>query len=175
MDHTAVATRGDVFAEGHARKGWIIERGDGFFIEAIDVHKELPEARAEQIPPLAEEVVERGAVVFDAAAEMRHAERHRRRLRGDIQFTEEPREQRIRHVIEDHEPGVHRQFAARFAHCHRVRVAAGVIVLFEDREIVMPVQKVRAAESRDAGANDGDALPFHACGSRGVRRWRASS
>jgi hypothetical protein len=114
----------DVFAQRHALKARIIERRDSFRIEAIDARQELPEARSQQVATLPEEMTERGAIVFDAAFEMRHAEGHRRRLRLNIQLLEETCEQRVGHMIEDHETGINRQLAPRFRDIHCVRVSA---------------------------------------------------
>ena len=62
-------------------------------------------------------------------------------------------------VIEDHEPGVDRDREAGFGfgRLHGVGVTADVVVGFEHRHIMMRVQEVGAAQSGDAGTNDGEA------------------
>ena len=81
-------------------------------------------------------------------------------LIGDAEFAEKPREIRISDFVENHEAGVNRHGAIFFSDGNRIRVAARVIVFFVKRQVELAMQKMRAAQTGNAGSNDGD--PFHA-------------
>ena len=134
--------------------------GLGEFIELIDLEQELPETQAEEVAPLGEEVVQRAATPFESGRIMADRKGHRGLLGLHAEFLEQAAEVRIGHLVEHHEPCVHRQGApsARFGDINRVGVAAGPGVVVEDGDVVMGVQEAKAAEAAHAGANDGDPL-----------------
>ena len=111
-----------------------------FAVEAVDLHQHPPVAEVQQIPPLAEKQIQTAAVVFESARRVLHAEGHLGRLRRHADVAEEPREIRIRDVIEHHEARVDRHRAARFVHGDGVRVSARVVVLFVERDVVSRVE-----------------------------------
>ena len=73
------------------------------------------------------------------------------------------REQRVRGVVKHHEAGVDRDGAAGagFGGLDGVGVAADVVRRFEEREVVVALQEMGAAEAGDAGADDGEARLGH--------------
>ena len=175
----AVSARGDVIAQVHFGEARIVERGDGFAVEAIDLHQHPPVADVHEIAPLAEKQVQAAAVVFESARRVLHAEGHLGRLRRHAEFAEEPREIRIRDVIEHHEARVDRHDAACFVHGDGVGVPARVVVLLEERDVVARVEKMRAAEAGDSGPDDGERLhatrPFSPPPRRRCSRARVSN
>ena len=88
---------------------------------------------------------------------MRHAERHVGALGRHRQRAEQPHEMRIGDVIKYHEARVDRHRATGLVHRHGVRVPAGVVGGFENRELVIAVEKPGRAETGDTGADDCEA------------------
>lgn len=87
---------------------------------------------------------------------MADTEGHRGGFRGYAQFVKQPGEQRIGDMVEHHEPSIDWQNTpgAGFLGCQRIRVAARIVALFEDREVEMSVEKMGAPETCNAGADD---------------------
>ena len=147
---------GDVFAQGHAGPLRVGEGGDGFGVEAVDLEEHFPMPGAQEVAALAEEEVEAAAVVFEVGGDVLDAEGHFGLLRGDVEFLEEADEVRIGGVVEDHEAGVDGDGAPGFVDGDGVGVAAGVVVLLEEGEVVMRMKEMGGSEPGDAGADDGD-------------------
>jgi hypothetical protein len=101
-------------------------------------------------------MVEARAAELQTGRNMLHTEGHVRRLRSHVQLFEQAREIRICDFIENHESGINRHGNAIFVNVDGVGVTANVIVLLEEREFVARMQKMRAAESGDSRADDGD-------------------
>ena len=125
-------------------------------IETQDVGDHPQEGRAQQVPALREQRVDRRAVVLEAGTLAAQAEAHVRRLPGDAEFLEHRDEVRVRPVVENDEAGVHRPGAARELDIHRVGVAAGIVVRLEDRHVVVARKAPRRMKAGDAGADDRD-------------------
>ena len=70
----AVAAAADVVAEGFFLGRRVVEGGDGLRVEAVDRGEHPVEARAKEIFPLGEQVVERGAGELEAGVGVAHAE-----------------------------------------------------------------------------------------------------
>lgn len=134
----------------------IVEGGDSLGIEPADRCQHAVESRAKQVSALGKKMIQRRAAELESAVSVAHAERHSRRLGRHTQVAEQAREQRVRRVVEDHEPGVDRQRATGpgFLRGDGVGVSAGVNGLLEKREVKMPVQEMGAAEPGDASADD---------------------
>ena len=134
--------------------------GLGQLVELVDLQEQLPEAQAEEVAALREEVVERATAPLQAGRVVADREGHRRLLGLYAQLLEQTAEVRVRHLVEDHEARVHRQGAARagFGDVDRVGVAAGATVPVEDRHVVVRGQEAKAAEAAHAGADDRDAF-----------------
>ena len=134
--------------------------GLGELVEFVDLEQQLPETQAEEVAPLGEEVIQRAATPFESGRVMADRKGHRGLLGLHAEFLEQAAEVRIGHLVEHHEPSVHRQGApsARFGDVDRVGVAARPGVVVEDGDVVMDVQEAEAAEAAHAGANDGDPL-----------------
>ena len=146
--------------------------GLGEAVELVDLPEQLPEARAQEVAALREQVVQRAAAPLEPRRVMADRERHRGRLRTHAELLEQPAEVRVRDLVEHHEAGVHRQGApgAGFGDVDRVGVAAGAGIRVEERDVVVRAQEAQATEAAHAGADDGD--PFtHAAKRR--RPWSA--
>ena len=139
--------------------GTTFQQARRFAVETHDVAQHAVKRRPQQIAPLREQGVERGAVVLEPARLVAHAEAHRACLRLDPQFVEQRNEVRISPVVEHDETGVDGvTFAIQFDRV-RVRVAADMAARLEHRNVVVTVQTVRNHVAGDAAADDGD---FHA-------------
>jgi len=92
-----------------------------------------------------------------------HAERHIGLLRGDAELAEESGEERISRVVKHHEPGVdgHRAPGAGLPGGDGVGVATNVVGSLKQREVEVALQKVSAAKTGDAGADDGETRLGH--------------
>ena len=125
----------------------IVEGGDGFVVEAIELIQEAPVAEAEEVLALSEQGIEARAVPLHAAGAVVHAEGHLRFFGRHVQFFEEAREMRIRDLIVNHEAGVHADLAIAFLHRDGVGVTTDIITGFEEGEVVVLLKKVSAAEA----------------------------
>ena len=132
-------------AQRHALEARIIHRGEAVRIEAVDLENEAPESRAEQILPLPKDLSQATAIPLIAAALVRHAEGHVRLLRLDAKFIKQPAQQRVGVVIEHHETRVDRHLARVLRHRDRIRMPADVARGLEDRQVILPMQKVSTA------------------------------
>ena len=155
----AIAALNHVVAQAVIGKVRVFEGRHCLAVEAVDLRKHPPVPWVHQIAPLAEEQVQTSAIVFQPARPVLHAEGHLCRVGRDIQLAEEAGQMRIGDVIENHEPGVDRHLPPFLPNHDRVRVPARVVVLLVEREVEALVQKMCAAETRDAGADDGEG--FH--------------
>ena len=77
---------------------------------------------------------------------------------GNVELLEQPAHQRVSDPIEHHEAGVDRHGApgARFGGVDGVAVSAYATILFKNRDRMLPVKKMGAAEAGDAGPDDSD-------------------
>ena len=154
----AVTATAHVVAQGFVLSGRIVEGGDGFAVEAVDRSEHPIETRTEEIAALGEEVVEGGAGEFEPSVGVTHAERHVGFFDRDVELGEEAGEVRVGHLVEDHKTGVdgHEAASAGLGGGDGIGVAAGVVVLFEQGEVEVTVEKMGAAEASDTGADNGE-------------------
>jgi len=131
--------------------------------EPVDRGEHPVKTGAEEIFPLGEEVVQRGAAEFEPGLSVADAEGHVGFFRGDIELTEEAGEERVGGVVEHHETGVDgdRATGPRFSGGDRIRVTADVVGRLEEGDVEVAVEKVGAAEAGDAGADDGETRLEH--------------
>ena len=103
-------------------------------------------------------MVEGAAAPLEAAGVVAHGEGHGGGFHGDLKLVEEAAELRVGHAVENHEAGVDGQGAAGagLGGLDGVGVAAEVVVLLKNGNVVVAVQEVGAAEAGNAGADDGD-------------------
>ena len=132
----------------------------GELVELVDFEQQFPEAQAEEVAALGEEVIQRATTPLEPRQVMADGEGHRRLLRLDAQLLEKAAEVRIGDLVEHHEARVHRQRAAGagLGDVDGVRVAAGTVVAVEDRDVVVGTQEAETAKAAHAGADDRD--PF---------------
>lgn len=154
----AVAAVAHVVAEGFGGGAGIGEGDDGVAVEAVDGREHFQEAQVKEIFALGEKVVEGAAAPLEAAGVVAHGEGHGGGFHGDLKLVEEAAELRVGHAVENHEAGVDGQGAAGagLGGLDGVGVAAEVVVLLKNGNVVVAVQEVGAAEAGDAGADDGD-------------------
>ena len=91
---------------------------------------------------------------------MLHAERHRAWARGHPEFTKQTAQIRVGDLVVGHEAGIDGYRAMLGIDAERMAVAADVVALFVQGELVAVLQEVRAAQAGDAGTDDCN--PFHA-------------
>ena len=154
----AVAAAAHVVAEGFGGGAGIGEGDDGVAVEAVDGREHFQEAQVKEIFALGEKVVEGAAAPLEAAGVVAHGEGHGGGFHGDLKLVEEAAELRVGHAVENHEAGVDGQGAAGagLGGLDGVGVAAEVVVLLKNGNVVVAVQEVGAAEAGNAGADDGD-------------------
>jgi hypothetical protein len=81
-------------------------------------------------------------------------EGHRGGLGFHVELAEEAGQVRVSDLVVNHETGVDGDGVAVFVDGDRIGVAAGIIVLLEERQIVTGMQKVRASQAGDPCADD---------------------
>ncbi len=123
-------------------------------VETADVEEHRPEARAEQILLLRKESEKVIACIFERAICERHGESHLRRLGRDPEMIEKRGEVRIGGLVVDDEAGVDRDLALATGDVDRIAVAAGAVVLLDDRDIMGAGQEPGRRQARHAGSHD---------------------
>ena len=178
-EHRAVTAVGKIIAQRRTFAGQC-QQCRRFAIEPEQVAQHAPESRRHQIAPLAEQAIEIGGVVLQAAGLVAHGETHRGRLGRDVEFREQRVQQRIVLGIVDDEAGVDRMATSVQLDIVGVRVAAQIIVRLEQHDLMVPGQQPRRCEAGDAGSDNGDAhqpaLAFAATqAGTGLRSWTRRS
>jgi hypothetical protein len=125
--------------------------GGGQAVEAQQFGQQAPEVRPQQVAPLREHRVQRGAAPLQPIG--LHGQRHLRRRGGDAQLAEQAREARIGALVEHQEAGVHAVAAALQREVHGAGVAAAAALCLEQRERDAPAQRVAGAQPGDAAAD----------------------
>ena len=154
------------------------EQCAGAAVEAQDVGDHAQERGVEEVPPLREQRVDRGAVVLEPGALAAQREAHVRPLPGRAHRLEQVDEVRVGPVVEDDEAGVDGVAAPVPLDIHGGGVTADIVVGLEDREVVVTVQVPGRGHAGDARAHDGDAahaFSLHQGGAGGVRPGDASA
>ncbi len=128
-------------------------------VEAQDVAQHAQERRADQVPAIGEEAVQRRAVVFEAAAVAADAEAHLGVAAGDAEPIEEPGERRVGAIVEHDEAGVDRDGAVGRVHGDGADVAAGIGLGLEQRHVVAAAEHEGRYQTGDAATHHCDLHP----------------
>ena len=136
-----------------------------YMVKAQNIANHAMKRRPQQIAPLCEQGVQRGAVVFQAASLVTHAETHGRWLRLNPQFVQQRDKVWIRPVVVNDKSGVDGVTLAIEFNRVRMGVPADVAGGLEHGDVVRGVQMMCDDIAGDAAADDGD---FH-CGALCLR------
>lgn len=158
----AIACFADIPAQGVVGILRVVEDTRAFGVEATDLPEHADEGGAKAVAALGEKVVKAGAAVFEAGRPMLNAEGHVGFFHRGLYGIEQPAEVGVGFVVEDHKAGVDIYWSARFVDGHRVGMAADIIILFEEGERVMAMQKMATAHAGDTGPDDGGVHAFEA-------------
>jgi len=134
----------------------VLQQRAGFAVEAQDLAHHPQKRRRQQVAALAEQAVEAGRVVFEAARFDLHAEAHGGVARGNAEFIEQGCEQRVVVRVVDDEPGVHPVTLARLHHLVGVGVATEPGFRLEQHHLVPVLQAPGGGKSGNTTADDSD-------------------
>ena len=144
-------------AEGEAAQPAALELIQRSRAEAPDPEQKSPVGRPEEVCALGEEAVEPKAAVLQARRIVLAAERHIRLRCRNPQLPQKGPEEGVGPFVVDDESRVDGQpRVGALPDDGRVRVAADVVVLLEEGDLVPAVQQIGGHDAGDAGADDGD-------------------
>jgi hypothetical protein len=87
---------------------------------------------------------------------MLHGKRHFRGFGYDLEIFEKLGEVRIGDFVVNHEAGIEGEILAVFLNRYRVGMATDAAVFFEEGDVEMSVQEMRAGKTGDACSDDGN-------------------
>src|SRR5579871_1760439 len=157
LDEPATVTFAlQVFPQGNLALLFLIQETEGLAIEASDVGEHSPEARPQQVPPLREQAIPGGAVVFEPRAFVPHREAHLARLRRDPELSEQRGKARIGPFVVNNKTGVDLMSRSAHGYCVRMHVTADVVVGFINGHFAVTAKPQRHQVTGDSRPNDGD-------------------
>jgi hypothetical protein len=143
----------EIFAEGQRVIPSRQQRA-ALFVEAQDVGDHSQERRAQRVAPLRKQRVDARAVVFEPVAFVTQRETHVRALVRDVKLVQQRDETRVGPVVEDDEPGIHREMPAFVLDIDRVGVTTDMGSGFENRDVVEGMQSCGDHHAGDARTYD---------------------
>jgi hypothetical protein len=141
------------------RYAWISRAGENLPTpspEADNINQHSQMCGRKQQRSFGKERIQATRRVFDVRVETTDRERHLARLCLYRQFVEEPSQERVGFLVENDEAGVEGKVAAVEIVHHRVRVTAQTRPLFEDVDIVLPVEQPSCSQTRNPASDHGD-------------------
>ncbi len=96
---------------------------------------------------MAEQAVEAGPVVLQPCSVAAHAETHFRVLAGDTQVVHKTDEVGVGPIVKHNKAGIYREHLPLCLYVDGVGVAAKVVLLFKQRDIVFLLQQVGCGQA----------------------------